>query len=142
MDRTNVLSEINDNEREGRKKILVVDDEKGFTAMLSLNLETAGQYEVRVENNPQHALEVALKFRPDIILLDIIMPNAEGPDIAFEFKNHPRLRDIPIVFLTATVTQEEVEAHGGKIGGHSFVAKPSNLNVLLDSIERNTAGVF
>ena len=132
----------NNDVNEGRKKILVIDDEKGFTAMLSLNLETTGNYEVCVENNPQHALETALHFQPDIVLLDVIMPNAEGPDIAFELKNHPRLRNVPIVFLTATVTQDEVEAQGGKIGGHSFVAKPSNFNVLLDSIERNTAALY
>ncbi len=125
----------------GRRKILVVDDEKGFTAMLSLNLESTGDYEVRVENNPKSAIPVALQYRPDLILLDIIMPNMEGPDVAIALKKQSELKDIPIVFLTATVTKEEVDAHGGKIGGHHFVAKPSRLSDLIYSIEKNLVAV-
>ena len=65
------------------------------------------------------------------------MPNLEGPDVAIEIKDHPQLKEIPIIFLTATVTKEEVQSQGGKIGGNHFVAKPSTLSDLLYSIERN-----
>jgi len=119
-----------------RRRILIIDDEKGFTAMLKLNLESTGNYEIRIENDSTKAVDTALQFRPDLILLDIIMPNMEGPDVAMELKNHELLQDIPVVFLTATVTKDEVDSQDGKIGGHPFVAKPSSLAVLLHSIEK------
>lgn len=120
-----------------KRKILVVDDERGFTSMLKLNLEATGSYDVRIENDPQQALPAALQYRPDLVLLDIIMPSLEGPDVAFLLKNNETVRDTPIIFLTATVTKDEVDSQGGKIGGHAFVAKPSSLSVLLGSIEKN-----
>ena len=119
-----------------KKRVLIIDDEKGFTAMLSLNLESLGSYEIRVENDARQAVSTALQFRPDLILLDIIMPHLEGPDIANQLKENPALRNVPVIFLTATVTDDEVTAQQGHIGGHAFVAKPSRLSVLLESMER------
>ena len=81
-----------------RKKILVVDDEAGFTSMLKLNLEATGNYDVWVENDPHHAYRSALECKPDLILLDIIMPRVEGPDVAFQIRNSEALREIPIIF--------------------------------------------
>ncbi|MCA9406755.1 MAG: response regulator [Candidatus Omnitrophica bacterium] len=120
-----------------RKKILLVDDEKGFTAMLKLNLETAGNYDVRVENEADKAINAAMQFKPNLILMDVIMPKMEGPDVAFEIKSNSMLSSTPIVFLTATVTRDEVEAQGGRIGGHTFIAKPALLPELIQSIENN-----
>jgi len=105
--------------------------------MLKLNLEATGNYEIRIENDAAMAVSTAVAYRPDLILLDIIMPSMEGPDVAIEVKNNEFLQDVPIVFLTATVTKEEVDSQDGKIGGHPFVAKPSSLSVLLNSIEQN-----
>lgn len=102
--------------------------------MLKLNLELTGLYEVFPENDARNALAAALKFSPEIILLDIIMPNADGPDVAFQIQNHPLLKEIPIVFLTATVRKEEVES-GEMIAGHCFVAKTDSLASLFDTIE-------
>ncbi|HLF17794.1 MAG TPA: response regulator [Candidatus Omnitrophota bacterium] len=127
---------------EEKKKILIIDDEKGFTSMLQLNLESIGEYEVRVENRAEKALEIALQFQPDIILLDVIMPNVEGPDVANIIHTNEGLKDIPIIFLTATVTKDEVDAQNGKIGGHTFVAKPSSLSDLTTSIKRNLLPAF
>ena len=120
-----------------KHKILVVDDEKGFTAMLKLNLESTGSYDVWIENDSSNALTATLQFHPDLILLDVIMPNVEGPDVAFMVRQQSQLKNIPIIFLTATVTKEEIESQGGVIGGHPFVAKPSSLATLLNSIEKN-----
>ena len=127
---------------DGKKKILIVDDEKGFTSMLQLNLEAMGIYEVRVENKSERALQTALQFQPDIILLDVIMPNMEGPDVANEIKNNQILKGTPIIFLTATITIDEMEAHNGQIGGHPFVAKPGSLSDLLESIRRNLMAAY
>ncbi|MBF0384548.1 MAG: response regulator [Candidatus Omnitrophica bacterium] len=120
-----------------RRKILIIDDEKGFTSMLRLNLESTGVYEVFEENNPIKAMNAALEHNPDLILLDIVMPNKEGPDVAVELRSNQKLKTVPIIFLTATVRQSEVDSEGGYIGGHHFIAKPSNLPALLESIERN-----
>lgn len=120
-----------------KKKILIIDDEKGFTEIVKLNLESTGKYDVRIENNATDALFTSLQFRPDLVLLDVIMAQKEGPDVVAEIKADPRLSETPIIFLTATVTQEEVDAEGGIIGGHPFVAKPSNLETLLSSIEKH-----
>lgn len=118
-----------------KRKILLVDDEKGFALTLKLNLEATEAYEVRIENNANNALNTALQFHPDLVLLDVIMPGKEGPDVAFDFKHNDFMKEVPIIFLTATITREEVVDQHGKIGGHSFVAKPSPLNDLFSSIE-------
>lgn len=120
-----------------RRRILIVDDEKGFTNMLSLNLESTGYYEVIEINDPKEALTAAISCKPDLILLDIIMPDKEGPDVYNELRSSKAVSNIPIIFLTATVTKKEVEENQGRIGGHCFVAKPSSLADLLDSIEKN-----
>lgn len=117
--------------------LLLVDDERSFTHMLKLNLENSGKYKVYIENDPCEAIATALKVKPNLILLDVIMPSIEGPDIAIEAQKYDVLNETPIIFLTATVTREEVLQQNGRIGGHPFVAKPSNLHELLSSIETN-----
>ena len=120
-----------------KRKILIVDDEKNFSEMVKLNLEATGQYEVKIETDPRGALCVALQYQPDLILLDVIMAKKEGPDVAAEFKRDPSVKNIPVIFLTATVTQQEVDREGGIIGGYHFVAKPSSLDILVGAIEKN-----
>ncbi len=126
-----------------KKKILLIDDEKAFTEMLRLNLESTGGYDVRIENNAKKALLVAMEFRPDLILLDVIMPAKEGPDVFIEIKNEKTLKEIPVVFLTATVTNEEMHDQEGLIGGRQFIAKPCSLETLIHVIEKSiTANIF
>lgn len=120
-----------------KRKILIVDDEKGFSEVVRLNLESTGKYDVCIETDASNAFSTALQYRPDLILLDVIMASKEGPDVAIEIKGDPILKETPIVFLTATVTQQEVDQEGGRIGGQAFVAKPSSLEILLSSIEKN-----
>ncbi|MBF0483505.1 MAG: response regulator [Candidatus Omnitrophica bacterium] len=120
-----------------RKKILLIDDEKGFTNMLRLNLSATGDYDVVVENDSLHALDAALQVKPDLILLDVIMPHKEGPDVFTEIKENDQLRETPVIFLTATVTEDEVNTYGGRIGGNTFIAKPTRMEDLVESIERN-----
>ena len=121
-----------------RKRILIIDDERGFTAMLSLNLESLGHYEVRVENDAVCALKTAQDFKPDLILLDVIMPQAEGPQIASAIKQHPELQHVPIIYLTATTQSLDKDAPS-PAEGFPCVAKPSNLTTLLAMIEKHLA---
>ena len=121
-----------------KRKILVVDDEEGFTDMVKLTLEATGRFEVRIENQGAEALNAALQYKPDLILLDVIMPDLEGPDVLVELKSHKNAKDIPVVFLTATVRKDEVDAQGGgDIAGHAFLAKPSTLDELVTCINRH-----
>jgi Response regulator containing CheY-like receiver, AAA-type ATPase, and DNA-binding domains len=78
-----------------KKKILVVDDEVAFTRTLKMNLERTGQYEVRVENFAQDALKAAKEFKPDLIILDVIMPAEFGGDIAAKLRSDPEFVHTP-----------------------------------------------
>lgn len=106
------------------KRILVVDDDPALTRMVKLNLEQTGRYEVRTENMGRRAIEAAREFRPDLILLDVMMPGMLGSEIAVQLQADPELRAIKFVFLTALVTKGEEQRSAGQIGGHAFIAKP------------------
>ena len=93
-----------------RKRILIIDDEASFARMVKLNLEKTGAFEVRVESKPAYALPTARDFKPDLILLDVIMPTMDGGDVANQIKRDRNLKDTPIIFLTATVSQREAGA--------------------------------
>ena len=122
-----------------KRKILVVDDEVSLSRMVKLNLEATGRYEVLVENKGSLALQAARKFKPNLILLDIVMPDLEGSEVAQQVKADPELKNTPIVFLTATVTTEEVGMSGGTIGGQPFLAKPVTAAQLVDCIDKHVA---
>jgi len=118
------------------KKILVVDDESSITRMLKLNLEKSGAFAVRAENLGANCLPAAREFKPDLILLDVMMPDIDGGEVASQIKADPIVKDIPIVFLTAVVKQEEVKARDGLIGGFPYIAKPLNFKGVMTAIER------
>ncbi|MFA5063094.1 MAG: response regulator [Candidatus Omnitrophota bacterium] len=120
-----------------RKRILVIDDEENFTKLIKWNLEKTGKYEIRVENSGLLGFSATKEFKPHLILLDISMPDMDGSEVAFQLKCDEDTKDIPIVFLTAVAKKEEVEANSGIIGGHPFIAKPVELEQLIDVIERN-----
>ncbi len=120
-----------------KKRILLVDDEKSFTNLLKLNLEDTGNYEVRVENWAEDAFPAAQQFKPDLILLDIIMPRMPGGNVAALIKADPVLKDTPIVFLTAAVRKHQVEENEGIICDHPCLAKPATVDEVIDMIEKN-----
>jgi CheY-like chemotaxis protein len=107
-----------------KKRILVVDDQASDTQLLRHYLEREDQYIVREENDPKAAVATAEKFKPDLILLDVLMPGMPGGELAADFRANPKLRAVPIVFLTCVVSKEEVELCGGRIGEYPFLAKP------------------
>ena len=118
-----------------KKRILLVDDETSFTRLLKMNLEQTGDYQVREVNQGILALSAVEEFKPDLILMDVIMPDMDGGSIAGRLKDEGRLKDIPIIFLTAAVSKEEAYQTQGVIGGNMFIAKPVNLEKLLESIK-------
>lgn len=120
-----------------KKRILIIDDEPAVTRGLKLNLEATGAYEVREEHKGARALDAAREFRPVLILLDVMMPDKDGGQIAAEIKADENLRQTPIVFLTAAVLKDEVNTQSGVIGGQSFLAKPVNVEEVIQCIQRH-----
>jgi CheY-like chemotaxis protein len=96
---------------------------------------TLTDYEICVENESTHALERARTFKPDLILLDVMMPNLDGGDVAAQLRADPELKEVPIVFLTALVTQKE-SARRPVMGGYPFIAKPVTPEKLAENIEK------
>lgn len=118
-----------------KEKILAIDDEPAITRMIKANLEQTGCYEVRTENLARRAIETAREFRPDLILLDVMMPGMLGSEIGELLQQDPELRAIKFIFLTAMVTKDEQQRSSGQIGGHSFVAKPISADELCRVVE-------
>lgn len=97
----------------GPKRILIIDDERPYTEMLKLNLEQVGKYVACEENDARRALSTARQFGPDLVLLDVMMPDIDGGDVAAMLAGDREFRDVPIIFLTALVAGEEVPSGGG-----------------------------
>ena len=117
------------------KRILVVDDEPALTRMVKVILERTGKYEVRTENKGTMAIPAAREFKPDLIFLDIMMPDMAGDDILALLKEDQELSKIKSIFLTAIVTRDETGPTGANIGGNRFLAKPVRAEELLATIE-------
>ena len=103
-------------------KILVVDDESAIRLICRVNLETAG-FETLEAGDGETALALAGSERPDLILLDIMLPGIDGLEVAERLAATPELRQIPIVFLTARSTAPD-EWRGHEAGGVAYIAKP------------------
>lgn len=122
-----------------KKRVLLVDDEASFTRLMKLNLESNGPYEVRVESDPGKVVAAAREFRPNVIFLDVIMPDTDGGAVASKLAADPGLKSIPIVFLTAVVSKNEVLRHGDKFSGRLFLAKPVSVADVIQAIENSSA---
>jgi two-component system OmpR family response regulator len=92
-----------------------------------------------VENNSKNAFMAAKEFKPDLILLDVMMPGMDGGDVASELRSDNSLKDIPVVFLTAILKKGEIDSQDGLMGGHPFIAKPVSVEELIKCIEKHTA---
>jgi CheY-like chemotaxis protein len=124
-----------------RKRILIIDDEPSITRTTKVNLERTGAYTVGTENHAFRALAAARAFQPDLILLDVMMPEIDGAELATEIQSDPALQHVPIVFLTAILSGKDTGGQYLERGGQTFVAKPVNLDALIQCIEDNTPGV-
>jgi len=122
-----------------KKRILVVDDEPEFTNVLRQSLESHGYYEVREENDAENARAAAREFDPDVVLLDIMMPEMEGSEVAAVLKQDPLTRDVPVIFLTALVSRDDAPTGSCSSGGHTFLPKDIRLEKLIRCIEDKIA---
>jgi DNA-binding response OmpR family regulator len=124
-----------------KKRILLVDDEISFTRLLKLNLEQTEDYVVRVETWAEDALSAAREFRPDLVLLDVVMPRMIGGDVAARLRADANLKSTPIVFLSAAVGRKWVQEHGGVVGAYPFIAKPASVEEVIERIEQHLTGM-
>lgn len=118
-----------------KKRILVVDDDEVFLKLVEHDLTNAG-YSVVTAKNGREALEFVRIQYPDLILLDIHMPEIDGGEVAQVLRDKPQTRNIPLIYLTGLLTKEEEGQLGHEIRGNVFIAKPYNLGELLKEIQR------
>ena len=123
-------------EAKAKPRILIIDNSRDFTRAAKLALERTGRYSVWEENEPARAHQTAQRVQPDLILLDIAMPEIDGGEVAARIESDPILHRTPVVFLTALVTKAEGRS-GLRIQGHPFLAKPISLSDLITGIEEN-----
>ena len=117
-------------------KILIVDDEEDFCQLIKKNLEATGEFKVFFAHNGQDGYHLAQIETPDLILLDVMMPDISGADVANVIKKDEKTRDIEIVFLTAIIKKEELGMESmRKIGENRYIAKPIKTQELVDCIK-------
>ncbi len=117
-------------------RILIIDDEPAFTRMVKLNMQNAGDYIVETLNESPQARIVAKQFKPDVILLDVVMPEADGGDVATMLRESDATKHIPIIFVSAMVSRKESNKGLYRSGGEYFLAKPVSSDLLIDAIAR------
>ena len=115
-----------------KHSILIVDDES--SNIMALTHILSPEYTVRAVKNGKDALMAAEKFLPDVILLDIIMPDMDGYEVIAALKSSEKTRGIPVIFLTAKIDPED-EAKGLNLGAVDYVIKPFSRGNLLKRVE-------
>ena len=105
------------------KKILYVEDEPDIQAVASIALKDVGGFTLEVCSSGKAALEKAVSFKPDLLLLDVMMPEMDGPTTLEALRKLPVTANTPAIFMTAKVQTHEVE-HFKSIGAIDVVAKP------------------
>jgi len=116
-----------------KNKVLVIDDEPEITDIIKAFLTNAG-YEVQIENSSAKVVEVAKAFKPDLILLDIMMPFMDGYEVCAAMKAEPELAGIPVLFLTGKDANDD-DGKSFKSGGDLFIKKPFSCERLLQMVK-------
>ncbi len=106
-------------------KVLVVDDNPQMVELLQAYLEDLPQITVLTAENGEQALAVVAEQRPDLVLLDIMMPRISGFEVCRRMKNDPATSQIPVVMVTALDEQADIE-RGVEVGADDYLKKPIN----------------
>jgi Response regulators consisting of a CheY-like receiver domain and a winged-helix DNA-binding domain len=104
---------------------------------VKLNLEATGRYQVRTEAHGSDGLSAVLVFKPDLIILDVVIGDKDGSEVAAEIKQNAGSKDIPIIYLTGIVKEYEEQSLRDFLGGYPFLAKPVSTEKLIACIEKN-----
>lgn len=124
-----------------KKKILAIDDDATFCEVLKKSIATryGHVYQVLTAYDGRTGLEMARTEKPDIILLDIIMPGVSGSEIAEHLAESPATKDIPIIFVTAIISGREAGSGESVRGNRVFFAKPVDVDRLMEKVKEMTS---
>lgn len=106
-----------------RKRVLVIDDEDDIREIAEATLELTEEWEVLAANSGAHGVAIAQAMQPDAILLDVMMPDMDGPATLAELQRNPATKEIPVIFLTAKV-QTADRRRFTDLGVRGVIAKP------------------
>jgi CheY-like chemotaxis protein len=116
-------------------KVLIIDDEVDFCYFVQKNLMQNGMFDVIIATNGQDGIELAKNEEPDIILLDLFMPDMPGEDVADALKENSSTANIPILYVTALATNDDiVDNKESKIGNNYILPKPVRTKKLIETI--------
>jgi len=116
-------------------KVLIIDDEADFCHFVKTNLMQSGPFDVLIATTGTEGLQLAQTERPDIILLDLFMPEMPGEDVANALQENPKTASIPILFVTALASNDDISQNEvGKIGNHYMMPKPIRTKKLAQTI--------
>jgi DNA-binding response OmpR family regulator len=116
-------------------KVLIIDDEVDFCYFVQKNLMRNGMFDVMIATNGNDGIDLAQKEEPDIILLDLFMPDMPGEDVAAALKENSATADIPILYVTALATNDDiVDSKESKIGNNYILPKPVRTKKLIEII--------
>jgi two-component system, OmpR family, response regulator len=124
------------NEPNEKPRILIVDNSSRFARSARLLLDRSGKYVACTVIDPRRALETARSFKPDLVLVDLIMPQEDGPEVAAQIGADWALHGVPIIFLTSLITAEEAK-DGRRVYGHRILPKPTSSSELIKVVEEN-----
>ena len=117
-----------------KQKILIVEDEESLLKLESILLTSKG-YDVRGVNNGQLALDAMQEDCPDLVLLDIMLPEIDGFEVCQRIKDNPATKDIPVIMLTAKKSREDM-ARGEQVGADWYITKPFKSAMVIETIQR------
>lgn len=112
-----------------RKKVLVVDDERDLVELIGMNLQRNG-YDISSAHDGATGLDLARKQKPDLLILDVMMPGLSGRDVTMALKSDPDTAGIPILMLTAKTEETDIIV-GFSMGADDYVTKPFSMKVLM-----------
>ncbi|MFH1138815.1 MAG: response regulator [Pseudomonadota bacterium] len=114
-----------------KKRILIIDDDESVGALLKLKLEAVGEYEVFYALSADQGVAMASKLKPDLAVVDILMPGKDGGEAAYDMARRPDTREVKVLFLSALASSERVTRPGQLTGGQLIVPKDVPFSDLL-----------
>ena len=116
------------------KRILMIDDEEHFCRTVKLDLERSGDFSVKTTTNPKECIKLAREIRPDLILLDIMMPAMDGYKVLKKLKKDRATSEIPVIMLSA-LSDEESQLKALELYNEAYITKPIENTELRNKIE-------
>lgn len=117
------------------KKILYAEDEPDVQTVVELTVQTMSDYEIQICNNGKEILSLVDEYKPDLIMLDVMMPEMDGPTTFRNLQANEKTKDIPVVFITAKAQVHEVEAFK-ETGALGVIIKPFDPITLCSQIKK------